>query len=198
MPVTNPGWKREFNDPIPPPRGRQLATLEDATRYIQELPKAEHELDDWRIAQDQVYTYERLKQEMERLKKHEDEQSFFQKELRSRRGLIRPFSGAWILNYIYEASSNYGSSIARPLLWLLGVFAVGFCRFAVTPVFNGARMTVAHAAMVSFANIFSFLPITREASVGLLARQRSLARSNRLSLRCCSSYLDLRYAAGFA
>src|SRR5258708_23933800 len=33
------GWKRQFNDPIPLPRGRLLVTLEDAGRYITKLPK---------------------------------------------------------------------------------------------------------------------------------------------------------------
>jgi len=35
------GWKREFNDPIPLPRGRRL--VKDAGRYITKLPKAEHQ-----------------------------------------------------------------------------------------------------------------------------------------------------------
>jgi hypothetical protein len=100
-------------------------------------------------------------------KKHEDEQSFFQKELRARRGLVRPFSGAWLLNYIYEAPSDYGQSVSRPLLWLYSLFTLGISLFVVAPVFNGTRMTIAHAAMVSFSNIFSFLPIRREAIVGL-------------------------------
>ena len=118
-------------------------------------------------AQDQVYAYERLKLEMERLKKHEDEQFFFREELRARRGLTSPWSGAWLLNYLYEVLSDYGQSLSRPLLWLFSVFAVGFSFFAVAPVFYGARMTVAHAALISFANIFSFLPITREVIAGL-------------------------------
>jgi hypothetical protein len=28
------GWSREFDDPIPVPRGRQLVTLQDAGKYI--------------------------------------------------------------------------------------------------------------------------------------------------------------------
>jgi hypothetical protein len=44
------GWKRPFDDPIPLPRGRQLVTLEEAARYIQKLPKAEQQLDDWLTA----------------------------------------------------------------------------------------------------------------------------------------------------
>jgi hypothetical protein len=32
------------------PRGRQLVTLEDAARYIQKLPKAEQQIDDWQTA----------------------------------------------------------------------------------------------------------------------------------------------------
>jgi hypothetical protein len=113
-------------------------------------------------AQDQVYAYERLKQEMERLKKHEDEQYFFRQELRARRGLMSPWSGAWLLNYLYEASSNYGQSIGRPLLWLFGLFAISTAFFAGAPVFNGSRMPIPRAAWLSFANIFSFLPIKRE------------------------------------
>jgi hypothetical protein len=39
--VNDPGWKREFEDPIPLSRGRQLVTLKDAADYIMKLPKAE-------------------------------------------------------------------------------------------------------------------------------------------------------------
>jgi hypothetical protein len=35
------GWSREFDDPIPLSRGRQLVTLQDAGTYITKLPKAE-------------------------------------------------------------------------------------------------------------------------------------------------------------
>jgi Pentapeptide repeats (9 copies) len=113
-------------------------------------------------AQAQVYGYERLRQEMERLNKHEDEQFFFGKELRARRGLVRHWSGAWLLNYLYEASSSYGQSVARPLFWLFGLLAIGAAFFAGAPVFNGTRIPIPRAAGVSFANIFSFLPIKRE------------------------------------
>src|SRR5260370_28875242 len=44
------GWKRKFEDPIPLPRGRQLVTLEDAARYIQKLPKAEQQIEEWQTA----------------------------------------------------------------------------------------------------------------------------------------------------
>jgi hypothetical protein len=48
--VTNRGWKRPFDDPIPLPRGRQLVTLEDAGTYITKMPKAEHEAAEWQAA----------------------------------------------------------------------------------------------------------------------------------------------------
>src|SRR6202051_2023217 len=48
MPPT--GWKRQFDDPIPLPRGRQLVTLEDAGKYITRLPKAEHTMPEWQAA----------------------------------------------------------------------------------------------------------------------------------------------------
>jgi hypothetical protein len=44
------GWSRRFDEPIPLPRGRQLATLEDAGKYITKLPKAEHEAAEWQAA----------------------------------------------------------------------------------------------------------------------------------------------------
>ena len=44
------GWKRPFDDPIPLPRGRQLVTLKDAATYIQKLPKAEQDLEEWQAA----------------------------------------------------------------------------------------------------------------------------------------------------
>ena len=44
------GWKRRFDELIPPPRGRQLVTLEDAAKYIQKLPAAEQRIAEWQGA----------------------------------------------------------------------------------------------------------------------------------------------------
>jgi hypothetical protein len=43
-------WSREFDDPIPVPKGRQLVTLRDAANYIQKLPEAEQLLEEWQAA----------------------------------------------------------------------------------------------------------------------------------------------------
>jgi hypothetical protein len=43
-------WSRKFDEPIPLPKGRQLVTLRDAAEYITELPKAEHDADQWQAA----------------------------------------------------------------------------------------------------------------------------------------------------
>jgi hypothetical protein len=48
--VPDRGWRRQFEEPIHLPRGRQLITLEDAGRYITKLPKAEHEAAEWQAA----------------------------------------------------------------------------------------------------------------------------------------------------
>jgi uncharacterized protein YjbI with pentapeptide repeats len=90
----------------------------------------------------QVYAYERLKQEMERLKKHEDEQDFFRRELRARRPVSRALSVPWVLNLAYQALSNYGISVVRPVLWLIGVFITGAAIFARAPIHCGAAMPV--------------------------------------------------------
>ncbi len=43
-------WSRAFDDPIPLPRGGQFITLKDAANYIQKLPKAEQDLEEWQAA----------------------------------------------------------------------------------------------------------------------------------------------------
>ena len=43
-------WSRAFDDPIPLPRGRQIITLKDAANYIQKLPKATQDLEEWQAA----------------------------------------------------------------------------------------------------------------------------------------------------
>jgi hypothetical protein len=44
------GWQRQFDDPIPLPRGRQLVTLKDVADYITKLPKVEQNLPEWQTA----------------------------------------------------------------------------------------------------------------------------------------------------
>jgi hypothetical protein len=41
--LQNKRWPRALDDPIPPPRGLALVTLDDAGTYITKLPKTEHE-----------------------------------------------------------------------------------------------------------------------------------------------------------
>lgn len=43
-------WSRRFDEPFPLLRGRQLVTLKDAANYIQKLPKAEQDLEEWQAA----------------------------------------------------------------------------------------------------------------------------------------------------
>src|SRR5450755_2504945 len=44
------GWSREFDEPIPLAKGRQLITLKDAGTYITKLPKAAHIAPEWQAA----------------------------------------------------------------------------------------------------------------------------------------------------
>lgn len=41
------GWDREFEDPVTTPDGKPLKTLRAAAKYIQQLPKAEHNEPRW-------------------------------------------------------------------------------------------------------------------------------------------------------
>jgi len=43
-------WARAFDEPIPLPDGRALATLLDAGEYITALPKKEHSAPEWQAA----------------------------------------------------------------------------------------------------------------------------------------------------
>jgi hypothetical protein len=46
--VTDRGWKRAFDEPIPLPDGGELRTLLDAGRYVDALPHSIHEREEWK------------------------------------------------------------------------------------------------------------------------------------------------------
>ena len=70
-----------------------------------------------------VDAYERLKLEMDRLKKHGDELDFFARELQCRRVLQGEWGGLPIAAYGFL--SDYGRSYVRPLLLLAATVLVG-------------------------------------------------------------------------
>jgi hypothetical protein len=43
-------WDQRFYDPIELSKAKRLITLRDAALYITELPKAEHDADEWQAA----------------------------------------------------------------------------------------------------------------------------------------------------
>lgn len=111
-------------------------------------------------AQEHLYNYERLKQEMERLKKQEDEQFFFVKELQCRE-VVDGFPKN-LISKAYGYVSFYGRSILRPLCglgfaWLAGLLLLW-------PLgrtgFRGLKFTEAFG--LSFYNLFPFLPYRKE------------------------------------
>jgi hypothetical protein len=48
--VADRGWKRRFDEPIPTPKGKPLATLRDAAAYITALLKKEADTAEWQAA----------------------------------------------------------------------------------------------------------------------------------------------------
>jgi hypothetical protein len=48
--MADPGWKRPFDEPIPLPRGRELATLRDSGEYIAAPPQSEQQQANWHTA----------------------------------------------------------------------------------------------------------------------------------------------------
>jgi len=117
---------------------------------------------DIRLARLQLHNYQRLKQEMESLKKHEDELKFFCKELRAKRGTLEPLSPEWCFNAAFEALSDYGQSLLIPLCWLVLLFAGSAAFFATIAVVDTAPLPINDAVSLSLANIFSFLSLKRD------------------------------------
>jgi hypothetical protein len=113
--------------------------------------------------QQQVYCYERLKLEMERLKKHEDELEFFAREMRARRGLLPRWSFIWSLNTLYGGLSRYGLDASGALSGLFLLFAYGALALMLIPQNNGTLMSFSTAHGLSLANMLYVLPIKKEA-----------------------------------
>jgi hypothetical protein len=96
-----------------------------------------------------VDAYERLKLEMDRLKKHEDELDFFALELQSRRVLAGGLRGLPIA--IYGLLCDYGRSYVRPMAWLMATVLIGAALYL--PHFGVSKYP--HALGLSVANTFS-------------------------------------------
>jgi hypothetical protein len=150
------------------------AKLREATKwYLVQWP---HAPTGWLEAQKHVSAYERLKAEMERLKKHEDEQFFFAKELRARRALLwfnaRSGSGGfgarataafeWLLNATYAAFSGYGQSVGKPICWLIAAFGLGAYALATSSFISPCPVDPGQAALLSAINLLPFLPYKAE------------------------------------
>lgn len=149
----------KFQHSVPDFRG---ATLHEATEFdgVEWPQPPNNSKNVW----SQIYAYERLKLEMERLKKHEDEQAFFRRELRLRRALESTEPLERVLNWLYEAVSGYGQSFVRPLVGLAAVFFIGGAAI------KDLGFSPGQALLISLANILPFLPVKRDISSSLAAR----------------------------
>lgn len=102
-----------------------------------------------------IDAYERLKLEMDRLKKHEDELMFFAEELKCRRvkgGQL----GGWPIG-AYGVLCNYGQCYMLPLGWLLAVILVGAVQF--WPALKGDFLL---SLALSTANTLAALGLRKE------------------------------------
>ncbi len=159
--------RSKFQQSVPDFRDAKLREATELHGAKWPSPPKNHE-----DAQQQIYAYERLKAEMERLKKHEDEQFFFAKELRARRALLwfrmrdkkRRFGErvndgvAWFMNSAYDSLGSYGLSVVRPIFWLVSLFSVGFVILASTNSLDDGPMEPSDAAALSVTNLISLLP----------------------------------------
>lgn len=135
------------------------ALLHEATEFHNvKWPKIPR---DKEVAQWHVYRYERLKLEMDRLKKHEDEQAFFVREFRSRRQLYPWYSPIWALSIGYDFFGGFGLSVIKPLAGLVLLWAISTMFFALHSGTTGRIFSWREAANFSFASGFSFLSMSR-------------------------------------
>jgi Pentapeptide repeats (9 copies) len=116
-------------------------------------------------AREFVSAYERLKLEMDRLKKHGDELDFFAREQQCRRVVLGRWAGLPIATYGFL--SDYGRSYLRPLLLLVATVFLGTFSFAAhlvgywTPALSDMGHT-RQAIGLSFANTFGVLNIRKD------------------------------------
>jgi hypothetical protein len=125
---------------------------------------------------DFVRAYERLKLEIDRLKKHEDELDFFALELQSRRVLLGPWKGLPIA--MYWLLSDYGRSYLRPLAWLFGTAALGasaFKFFGGLPVADAFGLSLSSMLNVfGFRKDFGFSPSDLSAGLKILSAAQTI------------------------
>jgi hypothetical protein len=98
--------------------------------------------------------YRRLQQLAAEAKDRELELSFFARELRAKR--FWETKGFWplALNYAFEGLSDYGSSIARPIAWLVAstLLAAGFIAITYAATARDAISKFAPALALAFTN----------------------------------------------
>jgi hypothetical protein len=107
------------------------------------------------VARQFVNAYERLKLEMDKLKKHGDELDFFALEQQCRR-VVLGWRGLPVA--LYGFLSDYGRSYARPLLLLAATVIIGAFLFAADSVGFWTPLLSAdwgRALKISFASTFN-------------------------------------------
>ena len=107
----------------------------------------------------QLYRYQRLKLEMDRLGRPHEAQDFFLKDLRATREVWPKYSPRKFLFILYEVLSNYGESVGRPIFWLFILITIGSIFFYFMPPCNHAHIEYFDAMTVSLNNVISFFPL---------------------------------------
>ena len=105
-----------------------------------------------------VRGYERLKLEMDRLKKHEDELNFFALELRARRVLIGKWSAQGLTTGLYGCLCDYGRSYTLPMFLLAAIIVCGAGLF----LLYFGLLCWRHYLWLSAANSLGVLGLRRE------------------------------------
>ena len=82
--------------------------------------------------------YRSLRQAMEELRARLEEGMFYALEQKSRRRRLKNYDPVFLISLGYELGSNYGLSVVRPLLWLVGGVFASAIMLLFVGVFGGA------------------------------------------------------------
>ncbi len=109
--------------------------------------------------EEQAFAYNRLQQFMNKTMRIDEEQFFHRMEMRCK-GKID--GGAYdLLHTLFDAVSEYGNSVWKPVSWLIGLWFVGWVAYLhKSPIIFG-EAPVWKAAGWSFAKIFSFFGLQK-------------------------------------
>lgn len=158
--INGPGLIEGTFDTIPDLRGSKTSHHMDLSGIIIHPPKYQKD-----TRKTEAAKLRRLKEIAENNKHHEAALRFHGDEMRTLRWSEPKRMGKYIVDWLFDLTSNYGQSLKRPLLGLLLICFLLFTslyHFTSTSAAQTGFDRFCDAGLLSLTSIFGFLPITRD------------------------------------